>query len=213
MTKKIPNPVDFKKYNHIWCIGCSFTRYDTDTWADLLAQHYPATNLGKTGAGNQYIFQTLWELDSTNQIGPDDLIMVQWSSVFRESRRYKGKWLLGGNLWTQEILPNEFIREFCDPDEFYHRDMALIRATQRGLLDRHHHYEFSMCPLTQINQYHNRQFSIQTDYTVVQNRILPSFYEVLWNNDIQSKGDNHHPTPHEHLIYLKRVFDWQPLIK
>jgi len=206
MTKKIPVKVDFGKYNHIWCVGCSFTRYEDDTWADILSKHYPVSNIGLTGAGNQYIFQTLWELEISGRISPDDLIMVQWSSVFRESRRYKGKWLVGGNLWTQTVIPKDFIKEFCDPNEFYHRDMALIRATQKGLLDRYHHYEFSMCPLTQINQYHNRQLNIDTDYTEIQDRILPSFYEVLWGNDIQSRGSNHHPTPEEHLIYLKRVF-------
>jgi len=113
---------------------------------------------------------------------------------------------MGGNLWTQLVYPNDFIKKFCDPDEFYHRDMALIRATQKGLLERYNHHEFSMCPLTQINQYHNRQFNIDTDYSKIHDRILPSFYEMLWDNDIQSRGVNHHPTLEEHLTYLERVF-------
>jgi hypothetical protein len=84
--------------------------------------------------------------------------------------------------------------------------MALIRATQMGLLDRHSHHEFSMVPLTQINQYENSQFNIATDYSQIHDRLLPSFYEVLWNNDIKSRGQSHHPTPEEHLVYLQRVF-------
>ena len=206
MTKKIPIAVDFTKYRHIWCIGCSFTDYATDTWADILAKYYPVTNLGRSGAGNQYIFQTLWELEISGRILPDDLVMVQWSSVFRESRRYKGEWITSGNMWTQETYPNDFIKNFCDPNEFFHRDMSLIRATQKGLLNRYSHHEFSMCPLTQINQYHNRQLNCDTDYAEIVDRILPSFYEVLWNNDIQSRGVNRHPTPEEHLSYLKQVF-------
>ena len=206
MIKNIPLSVDFSQYRHIWCVGCSFTKYETDTWADILAQSYPVTNLGRSGAGNQYIFQTLWELEISNLIAADDLIMVQWSSFFRESRRYRGKWLTGGNLWTQGTYSKDFIKNFCDPDEFFHRDMALIRATQTGLLDRYSHHEFSMCPLTQINQYHNRQLRCDTNYGEILDRILPSFYEVLWNNDIQSRGDNHHPTPEEHRSYLKKIF-------
>lgn len=206
MIKKLPVSIDFEKYNHIWCIGCSFTAYSTDTWADILAKYYKVTNLGKPGAGNQYIFQTLWELELSGRISPDDLIMVQWSSVFRDSRRYRGKWLTGGNLWTQKVYPNEYIREFCDPDEFFHRDMSLIRATQKGLLDRYSHHEFSMCPLTQVNQYHNRQLGHVSKHNEILDRILPSFYEVLWNNDIQRRGLAHHPTPEEHLSYLEQVF-------
>jgi hypothetical protein len=206
MTKKIPVAVDFTKYRHIWCIGCSFTQYVTDTWADILAKSYPVTNLGRAGAGNQYIFQTLWELEISGRISPDDLIMVQWSSVFRESRRHRGKWITGGNLWTQMVYPKDFIAKFCDPKEFYHRDMALIRSTQLGLLDRYNHHEFSMCPLTQIDQYDNRQFNMDTDYSKIHDRILPSFYEVLWHDDIKSRGKLHHPTPEEHLVYLQRVF-------
>jgi hypothetical protein len=206
MTKKIPVSVDFAKYRHIWCIGCSFTQYKTNTWADILAKYYPVTNLGRSGAGNQYIFQTLWELEISGTISSNDLIMVQWSSVFRESRRYKGDWLTGGNLWTQETYPNDFIKNFCDPNEFFHRDMSLIRATQKGLLDRYSHYEFSMAPLTLINQYHNKQFNMDTDYSKIHDRLLPSFYEVLWNNDIRSRGQFYHPTPEEHLVYLQKVF-------
>ena len=206
MTKKIPVSVDFTKYRHIWCIGCSFTQYQTNTWADILAKYYPVTNLGRSGAGNQYIFQTLWELEISGTISSNDLIMVQWSSVFRESRRYKGKWLTGGNMWTQETYPKDFIKNFCDPAEFFHRDMALIRATQLGLLDRYNHYEFSMAPLTLINQYHNKQFNMNTDYSKIHDRLLPSFYEVLWNNDIRSSGQSHHPTPEQHSVYLQKVF-------
>jgi len=212
MFKKIPVSVDFKKYRHIWCIGCSLTENgpQTTTWADHLAQHYPTTNLGKCGAGNQYIFQTLWELEIQKKFSPNDLIMVQWTTIFRESRRIRGKWVGGGNLWTQNEYPIEFIKTYCDPNEFYYRDMALIKATQLGLLDRYNHYEFSASPLTQINQYHNRQLPSKEKYETIQNRLLPSFYEILWNNDIQSRKNNHHPLSEEHLLYLKKVFNWVP---
>jgi len=136
--------------------------------------------------------------------------MVQWTTIFRESRRIRGKWVGNGNLWTQNEYPIEFIKTYCDPDEFYYRDMALIRATQLGLLDRYNHHEFSLSPLTQINQYHNRQLPSKEKYEIIQNRLLPSFYEILWNNDIQSKKNNHHPSSEEHLLYLKNVFNWTP---
>lgn len=210
MTASIPRPVDFSQYRHIWCVGCSFTSWTHATWADQLARHHPVTNMGKSGAGNQYMFQTLWEMDHAGRIHQDDLIMVQWSSVFRDSRRYRGQWLTGGNLWTQEIYPNDYIRRFCDPEEFYSRDMALIRATQKGLLDRYAHHEISMCPLTQVNQFSTRQFSIDTDYSAITDRILPSFYEVLWDNDIaNATSEDLHPTEQEHALYMERVFDWK----
>jgi len=210
MTAQIPRPVDFSQHRHIWCVGCSFTHYTTDTWADHLAQQYPVTNLGQEGAGNQYIFQTLWELEHSGQLQDDDLLMVQWSSVFRESRRYRGKWKLGGNLWGQVEYPREFVRDYCDPREFYLRDMSLIRATQVGLLDRYAHHEFSMCPMEQVNQYHDRQMTMPGDHSRVLDRLLPSFYDVLWDGSIQSHEGDGHPTPEEHLLYLERVFDWRP---
>lgn len=209
MIPSLPLPVDFHSYAHIWCVGCSFTSYTTDTWADLLAREHPVTNLGQSGAGNQYIFQTLWELHSAGRISANDLVLVQWTSVFRDSRRYRGEWITPGNLWTQDKYPRDYISKFCDPEEFYHRDIALIGACQSAVLDRYAHHELSMCPLTQLDQYRNRQLEIDVDHSAVTGRILPSFYEVLYDNDVSKLPGDHHPTPEQHAVYLEKIFNWK----
>ena len=211
MTLPIPHTVDFSRYRHIWCFGCSFTRYRWPTWADLLARQYPATNLGKSGAGNQYIFHQLARTKRGGDIRPQDLVMICWTSFFRESRQVGDKWLNAGNLYTQEIYGREFL-QFCDPPAMLLRDLDLIEATQKILLGHCDLVEFSMAPLGELEeQYNNKKMPDDETQARVTKNWLPSFYEVLWGGDItpivRSRADPH-PATEEHGTYLERVFGW-----
>jgi hypothetical protein len=209
MTTNIPHLIDFQKYRHIWCFGCSFTKWSWPTWADLLANKYPATNLGQSGAGNQYIFHQLIRKKRDKEILPQDLVMICWTSFFRESRQVGDAWTNPGNLWTQQVYGKEFLR-FCDPRAMFLRDLDLIEATQKTLLGHCDFVEFSMAPAGLLNQYHNKKLPENNHQKQITGNWLPSFYEVLWGGDITSitkSRQDPHPTTEEHKIYLKKVFN------
>lgn len=206
----IPRIVDFQKYRHIWCFGCSFTHYKWPTWADHLAKKYPATNLGRSGAGNQYIFHQLIRKKREGKILPQDLVMICWTSFFRESRQLGESWLNPGNLWTQQTYGKEFLLKFCDPKALFLRDLDLIEATQKVISDHCDLIEFSMAPVGLLNQKDNKKLSENLYQKQITQNWLPSFYEVLWGGDITSitkSRKDPHPTTEEHKIYLKKVFD------
>ena len=79
------------KHKRIFCFGCSFTEYIMPTWADILKLRFENTNtevynFGQGGAGNYYIFNRIVEKSLEYNFTKDDLILIQWSGVFREDR-------------------------------------------------------------------------------------------------------------------------------
>ena len=75
----------------IFAFGCSLTHYFFPTWADILIrqyenQGYHGENWGRSGAGNQYISTRLWEANTVHRFNKDDVILLQWTSMFRSDR-------------------------------------------------------------------------------------------------------------------------------
>lgn len=115
-TDNISN-IDFTKYKRFFAFGCSFTNYRWPTWADLISQAIPnATyyNLGKSGAGQEYICATVMEAIKEYDINSEtDLVVIMWSTFFREDRLHFNQgypdWCTPGNLYTQaEVELNKF---------------------------------------------------------------------------------------------------------
>ena len=90
--------IDFsKKYNRLFAIGCSFTRYNNwPTWAASLSieLNVPLYNLGCSGASNKYIQSQLFLLDNKYKLTSDDLVIIQWTSPNRFS-------VLGDSFWSE----------------------------------------------------------------------------------------------------------------
>ena len=79
----------------IFAFGCSLTQYFYPTWADILIHQYKlkgyeGSNWAKSGAGNMYINMRLWEANTIHKFTKDDIILLQWSSMFREDRYHMG---------------------------------------------------------------------------------------------------------------------------
>jgi hypothetical protein len=207
--------IDFEKYDRIWCFGCSFTNYIWDCWPELLHKKYRnVKNYGKQGAGNGFIFHKIMEIHSQNKISANDLVMVSWTNFFREDRKLRLdtelKWYAPGNLMNQKIYPKDYIKKWCDPKYFLERDLMKILAINSIFKDQI--INFSMGGVDLFDQYKNLHFST-SEYGAKIKEILskfyPSFFEVLWNNDITkvlSTRDDSHPTTDEHKQYLKTVF-------
>jgi hypothetical protein len=117
----------------IWTFGCSFTQYFWPTWADMLIAEvndigHSGENWGCEGAGNLYIASKIWECNAKNKFGPNDWVLVCWSSMIREDRYINNRWETLGNVFS--IDPNVYQ---SDPKHFAIRDSTLITSTQLAL--------------------------------------------------------------------------------
>jgi hypothetical protein len=133
----------------IFAFGCSLTQYFYPTWADIIIYDFKKKynaegfNWGRSGAGNQYIFTKIWEADLLYNFCSQDIILVQWTSMFREDRYHEdnGWYLPGGfserNLKTKPFTLNSFdYEDEMQWADFLHcvmRDCALISSTRKAL--------------------------------------------------------------------------------
>tara|TARA_B100000900_G_scaffold412808_1_gene435338 strand:- start:740 stop:1600 length:861 start_codon:yes stop_codon:yes gene_type:complete len=133
----------------IFAFGCSLTQYFYPTWADVLLKQYrdkgyEGSNWAKSGAGNMYINMRLWEANTIYKFDKDDVILLQWSSMFREDRYHMGKgWWTPGNFsnLTQGdsgsfMLNNYFYDNTWTWADMIHcvmRDCAMISSTHKAL--------------------------------------------------------------------------------
>ena len=133
----------------LFAFGCSLTQYFYPTWADILIHQYrnkgyEATNWAKSGAGNVYINCRLWEANTVHKFNKDDVILLQWTSMFREDRYHMGHgWWTPGNFSRDTITSdtafvlNNYKYEstwvWADIMWCAMRDCAIISATHKAL--------------------------------------------------------------------------------
>lgn len=97
--------LEFSKYKRFFAFGCSFTKYCWPTWADIVSKEMPDAeyvNCGLHGSGNQLISYRIAEANTRYKFTDTDLVMVLWSTYFREDRWVNGKWLAHGNIYNQQ---------------------------------------------------------------------------------------------------------------
>ena len=133
----------------VFAFGCSLTQYFYPTWADVLIHHYVeegatvGENWGRSGAGNQSISTRLWEANTEHKFNKDDIILLQWSSFFREDRYHMGAgWHTPGNFNANNTNDEAFVVnnyryenswDYADPIWATMRDCALISSTHKAL--------------------------------------------------------------------------------
>ena len=147
------NDIDFSKYKRFFAFGCSFTHYIYPTWADIISVEMPHAeyyNLGASGSGNLRISNRIAQANCKFKFCETDLIMVMWSTAYREDRYVEDNWLSAGNVYTQaHAYDKNFVKNYCDPEGFMIRDMAILELTNgylKGLpCDS---YQFSIARLT-----------------------------------------------------------------
>lgn len=221
-----------KPVKRLFTFGCSFTNYFWSTWPEVIAYDLdiPLYNYGQSGAGNQYISNMLCQADNIYNFCEDDLIIVSWTNVAREDRWVNGQWVTPGNIYSQGIYDEKFVEKWSDPVGYLVRDLASIKSAKIILDHKQCQYHFfSMCDITfQFNQNSNidiiperikpKYEELCLQYKKDIDSILPSFYKILWKNDIHKNkfdieralGYRHfqdgHPYPDEHFQYLRSIF-------
>lgn len=106
----------------LFTFGCSYSDYFWPTWAEMLSTDFDYfENWGQGGLGNRAIAERLAECCSLNDIGPDDTVIVQWSTHLRHDwyhvhdqpdNRPAG-WKTFGSMFSQ-YNANVFTKQWCD---------------------------------------------------------------------------------------------------
>ena len=125
------------------------------------------------------------------------------------------------------MYSDEFVRQlYTNPENLVLHDFAFIKAV-RSLLE-HKKCQWHFLQMVSVFEIFNQWsiFKPKTfkfhDLTARETSFFkPSFYQVLWNNNIKEQERklqkryayyDLHPSPLEHLSYLTKTFehDWQP---
>jgi len=223
-----------KKYDRIFAFGCSFTNYHWATWADIIAYSYPEAryyNMGLSGAGNELIYNRVMEADARYNFTKNDLVIVQWSGVMRESRwvnnetKPNGGWTHGGNVMLDRVyFDDKFVEKYVTMEGFHLRDLALVKAVNVLLdLKQPEHYNIAMVGIKyeqnfgdyaspelvkQLKPNYNMIDILMQKYQKTVKEIRPSFYDHILEpkRAIEPWHRPHVCTQREGIVN----YDWHP---
>lgn len=178
--------------NRIFTFGCSFTNYYWPTWADIIGHgldHDQYQNWGRSGAGNQFIFNSIVECHARNCIDTNDTVVVMWTNVGREDRYLNGEWQTPGNIYSQSLYDKDFVRRFADMRGYYIRDLATMQAVHL-ILDNIgcNYYFLNMVEITTHDQYKNFNNTEQISdlletYRDTVKIMRPSIHQIVFQGD------------------------------
>lgn len=182
--------------SRLFTFGCSFTNYRWSTWADCLAPEFEHfENWGQSGAGNEFIFNSVMECDQRNHFGPEDTVIVCWTTTTREDRYIDGRWHTLGNMFTCPIYNKDYLATHVDERGLLIKTLAYIKAIKAFLEHSNAHWKFlSVDMVDSLNIYKD-----------VVDSILPSYRSVLFSQGWPDRNGDPHPSPQEHLAYLDTI--------
>ena len=195
------------------------TSYGWPTWADIISQEIPESyNYAQSGGGNLFISCQVAEASLRHKFTDTDLVMIMWSSISREDRYIHGNWLTPGNIYTQNIYDEKFVKSFSDDLGYLLRDINLITLTKSLLAQLSiDYYMLNMSPLTLISAdltSSNKFYQIKEIYKETFESILPDILTLELNgtwpqHPIVKEGHqsaDYHPSPIQHFNYLNKLF-------
>ena len=190
------------KHDHrLFTIGCSFTKYFWDTWADYVGSFYKEhINLGSSGAGNQFIATEITEAIIDYNINPTDRVVIQWSSCEREDR-YLNNWKLVGSIYHQKFYSDEWIDKYTTKKHFVKRDFMLIHNVYNML--KNLKIPFVMTSMLDLfpPYFEKDIIKLSVKYAEILNEIKPSMKKIIFNNTWPEREDPKHPLTEEHIMY------------
>ena len=196
--------------SRLYTFGCSFTNYTWNTWADIIGSEYEVfENWGLTGAGNQFVINSLTECMQRNKLDSDDTVMIMWSTPHRDDRYLNGRWLAQGNVFNSNY-PKEWQEKYCDPFGFLLRDFSYI-ACAKALLENLgvKYYMFQLTDFTMeenfgtpfwgwlnLQNFFDKNTRAKNKlsklYKPVLDVLLPDVFSVIYKNDWNSCKDRLH---------------------
>jgi hypothetical protein len=129
-----------KSSGRLFTFGCSMTKYNWPTWADILGQQWEYyENWGEPGAGNNYIFNSVIECDTRNKFSSQDTVLIMWSGVARIDYYNHNQWGHMVNKFTKDALD----QPLSCPDGYEIISYALFAALDQYLSSKNINYK--MC--------------------------------------------------------------------
>ena len=187
--------------SRLYTFGCSFTNYKWNTWADIIGRDYEVfENWGQSGAGNQFVLNSLTECIQRNCLDSNDVVMIMWSTPCRDDRYVNKHWITKGNVFNSDY-PKEWQENYCDPFGFLLRDLSFI-ASAKNILEnlniQYHMFSLTDFSLQETqNTTHYSWLSFETIfakpnktkdkllklYQPVLDVILPDVFSLVYKND------------------------------
>ena len=191
----------------LYAVGCSHTRYEWPTYADILSQEYDKfENWGQTGVGNFAIMHRAMEI--ADRMDHEDHLIVQWTYPTRfDFHRYGHGWYRGGNLSYNHDTVQDTINKYAyDPDSYEWHTETYIKLLKQYL-------EINICDYQMMATDFDLENIVEFPDT---NNLLPKL-EIMKGYNIKHKkfinvrsdvykklpGFDHHWTPNHHLKYLE----------
>lgn len=217
--------MNFNKYKRFFAFGCSFTGYRYPTWADILAKEMPDAefyNFGKSGIGNLAISAKLVEANTRYRFNENDLVVVLYSTHFREDRYINGEWAGPGNIYNQSLYPmKSFVIPYCPPEGMLIRDLSVISMSityAKSLLSdtillRSVPINDKNCGIEESNE--DILYKICEVYKDTFNDMPPSLYDIVFPDgpfagSVTTLDDgtlfaDDHPTPILYYKFLQKL--------
>jgi len=185
------------------------------------AEHY---NVAKSGAGQMYIAAQLDQHNRQYKFNEDDLIVIMYSTFYREDRYvYCGKgndgWKTPGNIYTQSMYDDEFIDNWADPRGYIIRDLALMSGI-KAILEQSSCDSVTLSSIPVDVAYNERKQTITEIDDVIelhrdvidslQRPLLTLEMKGVWDSghtyqmNGQEFGD-YHPNPVRYYNYLNKL--------
>ena len=126
----------------LFVFGCSYTAYSWPGWADLLSSHFDYfENWGLAGIGNRGICERIAECNTKYKFGPNDTIIVQWSThlrndFFHQAGELKERlpgWKTAGSIFNylnSPIYGEKWYKTFFDEEAYFMHTLNSIAMTQ-----------------------------------------------------------------------------------
>lgn len=99
----------------LFSTGCSYSSFVWPTYVDFLSSDFKETiSVGKTGAGNDYIFNSAIQMIQEHKPNSNDLVLVQWSGVTRVDKIFNNSdgYHSVGQLGNQEQFEDEWVDKY-----------------------------------------------------------------------------------------------------
>lgn len=128
----------------LFVFGCSFTAYSWPMWSDLLSLHFDEfENWAIAGLGNRAIAERVTECNVKHSFGPDDVVIVQWSTHLRHDFFHQESlpdrvpgWKTAGSVFNYlnaDIYDKTWLTTFFDEEAYVMHTLNNISQTQHLL--------------------------------------------------------------------------------
>jgi hypothetical protein len=198
----------------VFAFGCSFTQYLWPTWADVVGRSLGGTyqNWGLAGAGNVFIMNRFVECLTRHQIGADDVVLIMWSTAYREDRYINGRWNTHGNIYNQSFYDDAFMRYYDDRGALLKSFNAIVATNRLATQTGARTIFTSFLPIAEADEYNPRygDSDIVAHYQPFLTDMLVDYRSHMlgdrpWPIKHFIDGPDLHPLPRAHLRFAEEV--------